>query len=533
MPSAEGFSGLAPDERLVVSRLERQGVSMTTSGFEAHYAALPEHFHARVAPTPVAAPRLLQVNRELAQSLGLDPEWLTSDAGLGLLSGNALPGDLQPVAMAYAGHQFGNFVPQLGDGRAILLGERRDGSGQLFDVQLKGAGPTPFSRRGDGRSAIGPVLREYVVSEAMAGLGIPTTRSLAAVATGEPVYRESALPGAILTRVARGHLRVGTFEYFSRRGDVESVQTLVQYAIERLYPEASQAERPALEFFESVVRAQAQLVARWLGVGFVHGVMNTDNTSIAGETIDYGPCAFLDVYHPEKVFSSIDQAGRYAFGRQPGVAAWNLARLAETLLPLLGETREGQVEAAQRALDRFESLFQEAWHEQLRRKLGLARIDEEGLSLAASLLDAMAEQRADFTRTFRLLGERLEAEEPQLVMDDRDLPDSSSDVQAARSAGFADPGTFVAWADRWRARLALEARPTDVVRTEICSASPARIPRNHRIEEAIVAAMGGDLQPFERLLAGLASPYSDDPHYADLSLAPEPGEVVHQTFCGT
>ena len=498
---------------------------MAAPSFESTYAALPERFHARIAPTPVAAPKLLRLNEALAESLGLDAAWLSSPEGLAMLSGNGVPDGVHPLAMAYAGHQFGNFVPQLGDGRAILLGERRDRDGRLFDVQLKGAGPTPFSRRGDGRAAIGPVLREYIVSEAMAALGIPTTRALAAVATGEPVHRETPLPGAILTRVARGHLRVGTFEFFASRGDTEALRTLVDYAIERLHPEARGADDPTLALFASVVRAHAELVPLWLGVGFVHGVMNTDNTTISGETIDYGPCAFLDVYHPGQTFSSIDHAGRYAYGRQPGIAAWNLARFAETLLPLLGDTQEAQVAAAQGVLDAFESQFQANWGEVLRRKLGLSRMDEAGLALAGDLLEAMAEQKADFTRTFRALPTCLEGGE-----------DSASELDAravGASVGFADPEVFASWVARWRGRLDEEGQSYEAVSSALRAANPARIPRNHRIEEAIVAAQQGDLGPFERMVEGLAKPFEDDPRFADLAEAPAPDEVVRQTFCGT
>ena len=498
---------------------------MAAPSFESTYAELPERFHARIAPTPVAAPRLLRLNEALAESLGLDPEWLRSAEGVALLAGNNVPDSVRPVAMAYAGHQFGNFTPQLGDGRAILLGERRDRAGRLFDVQLKGAGPTPFSRSGDGRAAIGPVLREYVVSEAMAALGIPTTRALAAVATGEPVQRETPLPGAILARVARSHLRVGTFEFFASRGDVEALRTLAGYAIERLHPEAANAENPALALFESVVRAHAELVPQWLGVGFVHGVMNTDNTTISGETIDYGPCAFLDAYHPGQTFSSIDHAGRYAYGRQPGIAAWNLARFAETLLPLLGETQEEQIAAAQAVLDGFEPRFQERWREVLRRKLGLVRMDESGLALATDLLDAMAEQRADFTLTWRALAASLE-EGPSGAP-------ARAPNEIGAAAGFEDPAAFEAWGTRWRARIREEGRGADEVREALLGANPARIPRNHRIEEAIVAARQDDLGPFDRLVAGLAHPFADDPRFDDLMTAPRPEEVVRQTFCGT
>ena len=497
---------------------------MSAPSFESTYAELPGHFHARISPTPVAAPRLLRLNEALAESLGLDPEWLCSPDGVALLAGNDVPDSVRPVAMAYAGHQFGNFTPQLGDGRAILLGERRDRDGRLFDVQLKGAGPTPFSRSGDGRAAIGPVLREYVVSEAMAALGIPTTRALAAISTGEPVQRETPLPGAILARVARSHLRVGTFEFFSSRGDVEALRTLAGYAIDRLYPEAANAETPALALFASVVQAHAELVPQWLGVGFIHGVMNTDNTTISGETIDYGPCAFLDAYHPGQTFSSIDHAGRYAYGRQPGIAAWNLARFAETLLPLLGDTREAQIAAAQAVLDGFEPRFQERWREVLRGKLGLVRMDDAGLALATDLLDAMAEQRADFTLTWRALAASLE-DGPGGAP-----PRSLREIGAA--AGFEDPAAFEAWelagalgsGRGTRGRRSARGPP----RRE-----PGAHPRNHRIEEAILAARQDDLGPFDQLVAGLAHPFADDPRFDALMAAPRAEEVVRQTFCRT
>lgn len=513
------------EHALVSSTFASESLQMAAPNFESTYAALPERFHARIAPTPVAAPRLLRLNSVLAESLGLDAEWLASPAGVAFLAGNDIPETIRPVAMAYAGHQFGNFTPQLGDGRAILLGERRDREGRLFDVQLKGAGPTPFSRQGDGRAAIGPVLREYIVSEAMAALGVPTTRALAAVATGEPVQRETPLPGAILARVARGHLRVGTFEFFASRGDVEALRTLTDYAIERLHPEAATAENPALALFESVVGAHAELVPMWLGVGFVHGVMNTDNTTISGETIDYGPCAFLDAYHPGQTFSSIDHAGRYAYGRQPGIAAWNLARLAETLLPLLAGTQEDQIAAAQSVLDGFEPQFQENWREVLRRKLGLARMDEAGLALATDLLDAMAEQRADFTLTFRALATCVAAGKGDgAARDPREV---------GASAGFGDPEAFASWVGRWRSRIGEEGQGAEDVREALRAANPARIPRNHRIEEALVAAQQDDLRPFERLVEGLAKPFEEDPRFEDLAQAPAPHEVVRQTFCGT
>src|ERR687893_1897549 len=347
--------------------------------FDNTYARLPERFFARVAPTPVRAPRLVRVNAPLATQLGLDPEWVASEEGVAVLAGNHVAETAEPIATAYAGHQFGNFVPQLGDGRAILLGELIDRAGERRDLQLKGAGRTPFSRGGDGRASLGPVLREYVVSEAMAALGVPTTRALAAVTTGETVIRETVLPGAILTRVASSHIRVGTFQFFASRGDAEGVRLLADHVIARHYPEAARAEKPYRALLDAVVRAQAELIARWMLVGFIHGVMNTDNMSVAGETIDYGPCAFIDAYDPAAVFSSIDSFGRYAYGNQPNIAKWNLARLAETLLPLLAEGEEAAIAQAHEALDAFAPAFEAAYHAGLRKKLGLFTEADEDL----------------------------------------------------------------------------------------------------------------------------------------------------------
>src|SRR4051794_29403919 len=373
--------------------------------FDNTYTQLPDRFFARVEPTPVTAPRLIRLNRDLASHLGLDPEWLASPEGIETLAGKRVPEAAEPIALAYAGHQFGHFVPQFGDGRAILLGEVVDHDGRRRDIQLKGSGPTPFSRRGDGRAALGPVLREYIVSEAMAALGIPTTRALAAVLTGETVMRERPLAGGVLTRVASSHLRVGTFQYFAARKDLEALRILTDYAIDRHYPHLRQADDPALAFFDAVITALAELVARWMLVGFIHGVLNTDNTSIAGETIDYGPCAFMDAYHPDKVFSSIDQFGRYAFSNQPGVIKWNLARFAETLLPLIADGGDKAVEAANASMARFNDHYEIAYVTGLRRNLGLTLEAEGDLELGAELLARMAENQADFTLTFRTLGE--------------------------------------------------------------------------------------------------------------------------------
>ncbi|HEV7418177.1 MAG TPA: YdiU family protein, partial [Tianweitania sediminis] len=400
--------------------------------FDNSYARLPQHFFAPFQASEVPAPLLIALNTRLAEELGLDPDWLQSADGLAMLAGNRFPEGAQPIAQAYAGHQFGNFVPQLGDGRATLLGEVVDRHGKRRDIQLKGSGPTPFSRRGDGRAAMGPVLREYIVSEAMAAMGIPTTRALAAVSTGEPVYRETVLPGAVLTRVAASHIRVGTFQYFAARSDEEGVKTLADYVIQRHYPDAAEAENPYRALLQHVITAQALLVARWMGVGFIHGVMNTDNMAISGETIDYGPCAFLDTYDPAKVFSSIDQFGRYAYANQPGIAQWNLARLAEALLPLLHEDRDEGVKLAQKMIAGFRGPFETAYMAVLRAKFGLKTEENEDGDLMQDFLDRMAQGGADFTRTFRALVAAAAG------------PEGDRDVRAE----FIDPMLFETWAPR-------------------------------------------------------------------------------------
>ena len=486
--------------------------------FDTSYTRLPERFYQRLAPTPVAAPRLIALNEALADDLGLDPAQLASPEGLAMLAGNRVPEAGDPIAMAYAGHQFGSFVPQLGDGRAILLGEVIDRKGQRRDIQLKGAGPTAFSRRGDGRAALGPVLREYLVSEAFAALGIPTTRALAAVATGEWVWRETELPGAVLTRVASSHLRVGTFQFFAARGDVEGLRHLADYAIARHYPQAAAAANPIRAFLDAVIARQAGLVARWLGIGFIHGVMNTDNCSIAGETIDFGPCAFMDTFDPATVYSSIDQMGRYAWGNQPRMAGWNVARLAETLIPLLADDEKAALAEAQAALDAYPAQFEAAYAQVLGAKLGLVAPTVDDLALARALLDIMAAGEADFTLTFRRLGEA--AADPTADAGVREL--------------FADPAAFDVWAAEWRARLAVDGRTGEAVRTAMHAANPAFIPRNHRIEEAIVAAVSReDFAPFEALRRVLAKPYDDQPDFAQYLDPPRPEEVVEKTFCGT
>ena len=485
--------------------------------FQNTYAALPDNFFARVAPTPVASPRLIKLNRPLALQLGLDPDVLDSPEGAEILAGKLIPDGADPIAMAYAGHQFGQFVPQLGDGRAILLGEVIDADGVRRDIQLKGSGPTPFSRRGDGRAALGPVLREYIVSEAMATLGIPTTRSLAAVITGESVMRETPLPGAVLTRVAASHIRVGTFQYFAARGDTEGVRRLAVHAIARHYPDAGNAERPYHALLEGVIARQARLVARWLLVGFIHGVMNTDNTSISGETIDYGPCAFMDHYDPATVFSSIDELGRYAYANQPRIALWNLTRLAECLLPLFSDQQDKAIEQAQLMLGDFAEKFTEAYQAGLREKLGLFTARDGDPALVQDLLDAMAKNQADFTLTFRRLSDAAGDPDSDKVRDQ-----------------FTDPAAYDEWATRWRQRLADEPQSAAERQAAMRAVNPAFIPRNHRVEAVIAAAVNNDdYAPFEELLTVLSQPYEDQPGYAAYADPPLPEQRVLQTFCGT
>lgn len=486
--------------------------------FDNSYAALPEGFFARVNPTPVAAPRLIRLNRPLAVQLGLDPDRLASQEGVEVLAGQRVPEGADPLAMAYAGHQFGHFVPQLGDGRAILLGEVVDRADVRRDIQLKGSGPTPFSRRGDGRAALGPVLREYIVSEAMYALGIPTTRSLAAVLTGEHVARDTMLPGGVLTRVASSHIRVGTFQYFAARQDHDGVRRLADHVIARHYPEVAGSEAPYLALLKGVIARQAELIGQWLLVGFIHGVMNTDNCSVAGETIDYGPCAFMDDYNPAQVFSSIDQNGRYAYANQPGIALWNLTRLAECLLSLLNDDQDKAIAIAQDALGTFGGIFEAAYLAGLRRKLGLFTAENDDLALAQDLLDAMARNQADFTLTFRALSDA--AGTPAADTAVRDL--------------FTDPSAYDAWALRWRERLAREPDGAAARQAAMRAVNPAFIPRNHRIEAVIAAAVeNDDFAPFEELVAVLEKPFDDQPLKTSYATSPLPDERVLQTFCGT
>jgi len=451
-------------------------------GFKHSYSSLPKRFYAQVAPTPVPDPRLIVLNSRLAEDLRLDPKLLEPEAAA-LFSGNRLPEDANPIAMAYAGHQFGAFVPSLGDGRAILLGELQGRDGMCRDIQLKGAGRTPFSRSGDGRAVVGPMLREYLISEAMHALGVPTTRSLAVVATGEQVFREEAQPGAVLTRVASSHLRVGTFQYFAARGDQEAVRALLDYVIERHYPPAREADVPALAVLREVSQRQAALVADWMLLGFIHGVMNTDNMAISGETIDYGPCAFMDSYDPRTVFSSIDHGGRYAYANQPVIAQWNLARFAETLLLLIDPVADTAVGLATEVLEPFVEQFEARFLAGMRRKIGLSSAADGDAGLVRQLLTTMHRAQADFTLTFRRLALAAESDSNEQL---RETFGGSSELEG--------------WLGQWRARLAIDPQTVAQRVVGMRAANPAFIPRNHRVQAALDAAYGGDYSLFHTLL---------------------------------
>jgi len=465
--------------------------------FDNSYASLPDGFFTRLDPTPVKEPKLLAWNADLATLLGI--EGGDAETRTQVFGGNAVPEGAAPLAQLYAGHQFGNFNPQLGDGRAILLGEVIDSVGKRRDIQLKGSGPTPYSRMGDGRAWVGPVLREYLISEAMHALGVPTTRALAAVATGEPILRESGpLPGAIVTRVAASHLRVGTFQVFAHRGETEALKTLTDYAIARHYPDAD----GPLGLLRAVCAAQAELVAQWMSFGFIHGVMNTDNCSISGETIDYGPCAFMDAFHQGRVFSSIDRQGRYAYGNQPQIVVWNMAQLATSLLQQMDD-KETAVEDATEIVHDMPELIEAAWLRRFAAKLGISNPRPEDVDLINELLSLMQTDGADFTNTFRALG-----------------------TDQARDH-FTDRDAFDTWAENWRSRIKDEPDPQAVMQ----AANPAVIPRNHRIEQMIEAAVAGDMAPFERLMTALATPFEEtDP---ELQRPPTEDEIVPATFCGT
>ncbi|CAA0126023.1 Uncharacterised protein [Halioglobus japonicus] len=492
---------------------------MNPIAFDNSYKQLPQRFYTPQAPEPVPAPAPIRVNRELASALGIDVQWLESAEGTAAIAGNTVPQGAEPIATVYAGHQFGGFNPQLGDGRAVLLGEIVADDGQRFDLQLKGSGPTPYSRGGDGRSPLGPVLREYILCEAMHRLGVPTTRALAAVTTGDVVARDRFLPGAVLARVASSHIRIGTFEYYAARKDVEGLQLLADHAIERHYPETRNSENPVLALLEGVISRQAQLIAQWQLLGFIHGVMNTDNMLICGETIDYGPCAFMDAFNPQQVYSSIDHAGRYAYRSQPGIAHWNLSCLAQSLLPILDDDSEAAVAMAQKAIDAFPEQFLLANTQGMARKLGLEDIGEQDTALVEDLWQLMAEHELDFTLTFRALA---------------DLAHERDDAAQTVSALFEFPDALQPWLDRWRARLDQDAKSGEERQSEMDRANPVFIPRNHLVEAAIAAATDNDdLSVFQRLVDVLESPHHYQPELAAFATPPQPEQVVKQTFCGT
>jgi serine/tyrosine/threonine adenylyltransferase len=474
------------------------------------YARLPEAFFTRLHPTPVHSPKLIILNQNLAASLGLNAQGLESNDGIAVFAGNQIPEGALPLAQAYAGHQFGHFT-MLGDGRALLLGEQITPQGDRVDIQLKGSGRTPYSRRGDGRATIGPMLREYIISEAMYALGIATTRSLAVVTTGEPVIRETELPGAILTRVAASHLRVGTFQYASKWGTVEELRALADYTLQRHFPEFDAAPNRYLFLLQEVIKRQAVLIAKWQLVGFIHGVMNTDNMTISGETIDYGPCAFMDAYDPATVFSSIDIHGRYAYGNQPNIAAWNLTRFAETLLPLLDDNQEQAVKQAQNAISDFAELCHNNWLVGMRAKLGIFNEEPEDESLIEGLLSMMQKHRADYTNTFSSL-----------------TFDKQSDAVLFGTEEFAQ------WHELWQARLGRQQESKASSHQLMRNSNPALIPRNHRVEEALeAAAKHGDYSVMERLLDVLTNPYSHTPEQAEYATLAEPSTCRYRTFCGT
>jgi uncharacterized protein YdiU (UPF0061 family) len=463
----------------------------------------------------VAGPRLLALNEDLAAELGVDADALRADDGVAVLVGNVVPEGASPVAQAYAGHQFGSYSPRLGDGRALLVGEVLDTHGRRRDLHLKGSGRTPFARGGDGRAVLGPMLREYVIGEAMHALGIPSSRALAVVATGEDVVRETLVPGAVLVRVAASHIRVGTFQYAAMNGGPQLVRRLADYSIHRHYPDAAEAENPYLAFYERVVDAQASLVARWMLVGFIHGVMNTDNMAISGETIDYGPCAFMDAFDPATVFSSIDHGGRYAYGNQPHVAPWNLARLAEALLPLIDDQQDTAVAAATETLESFPERFHRYWSAGMRAKLGVTEVGDVTGALIDDLLRLLHEHSVDYTSSFRALSASLRG-----------------NATPARAL-FAGASGFDAWADRWREQLAHESSDADQIASAMDRVNPVYIPRNHHVEEALAAAMAGDLGPFQRLLNVLAHPVDERAGLESYAALAPASAGSYRTFCGT
>ncbi len=490
---------------MTIDKVEKAGWNLDNS-----YTRLPGKLFSHQHPTPVTSPALIKLNEALAESLGLDVQELKREENLAVFAGNRIPEGATPLAQAYAGHQFGHFN-MLGDGRAVLLGEQLNPNHERFDVQLKGAGRTPYSRGGDGRAALGPMLREYIISEAMHALGIPTTRSLAVVTTGESIIRETKLPGAVLTRIAASHIRVGTFQFVAQWGTEEELKELADYTIERHYSDLTSNGNRYLTFLKAVVNRQAMLISKWQLVGFIHGVMNTDNMTISGETIDYGPCAFMDTYDPATVFSSIDVQGRYAYGNQPNIAGWNLARFAETLLPLLHEDIEEAVKIAQDVISEFPDLYDSYWLNGMRAKLGLFHEETEDLALVENLLNIMEKYRADYTNTFRAL-----------TFDTKDETD------------LFDKEDFKKWYDQWKERQSKQKESKTESLELMKRNNPAVIPRNHRVEEALEAAVEeGDYQVMEQLLEALSEPFAHSPHQSNYCSVPENPDGTYRTYCGT
>ena len=487
--------------------------------FDNSYARLGDRFYTRQLPVPVSNPGLIRVNHALAAHLGLDPQWLESDQGVDFIAGNHIAEGSDPLASVYAGHQFGGWNPQLGDGRAILLGEVIGRDGLRYDIQLKGSGRTPYSRGGDGRAPLGPVLREYIISEAMFVLGVPTSRALGAVTTGEWVMREGRLPGAVLARVAQSHIRIGTFQYFASRQDYGSLKTLIDHVIQRHYPLAAKAENPVRSMLDGIVARQASLIARWQSLGFIHGVMNTDNMLLSGETIDYGPCAFMDEFEPGKVFSSIDHGGRYAYGNQPPVAHWNLSVLTQSLLPFLDDDEDKALASGQVAIDAFPGLYQAAFLDNMMEKLGLMEQENDDAGLIQDLLKLMHENQMDFTLTFRHLSDLVE-------------PNTASGGGVGSLIEL--PEALAPWLERWQQRLSLHPGDSTQRQKAMYAVNPVYIPRNHLVEEAINAAeKHHDFEPFNRLVDILANPFEFNRTNARHALPPRAEQVVRQTFCGT
>ncbi|MCP4492193.1 MAG: YdiU family protein [Gammaproteobacteria bacterium] len=480
--------------------------------FDNSYIKLPQRFYSRQSPVPVSCPSLIAVNYALSEELGIDPVWLESDEGVEIIAGNRLANGSDPIATVYAGHQFGHWNPRLGDGRAVLLGEVIGSDGERYDIQLKGSGITPYSRNGDGRAPLGAILREYIVSEAMAALGVPNTRILAAVTTGDVVYREGRLDGAVLARVAKSHIRIGTLQYFASLDDTEALELLVDHAIERHYPQAKASRNPALSMFELVIQRIAGLIARWQSVGFIHGVMNTDNMLLSAETIDYGPCAFMDVFDSAALYSSIDHQRRYAYRNQPSISHWNLACLGQTLIPLLAD--EIETAMAQNALDKFPELYHLEYVRIFRQKLGLTSCQENDERLIEDYLNLLEAGKCDFTLAFRRLSELL--------------------IKACNIESLFDfPQAFGDWLARWQKRCAQENVSDEDRYRQMVSVNPTFIPRNHLVEEAIRLAYRGDYSLFYRLNDRLEKPFNYDSDDRDLAIPPRLDQIVQATFCGT